>query len=591
VAGAYAYTPAMWPPLLGGLLLAVIGLYSWRRRDMPGARWLVAGSALGVLWLLGITLQTAAVGPATKLVWFKFQAAWHLPALTTSACFVLEYADPACWLSRRRIAALWLPPVLFALAVLTAPQLLWTSMQVSAEGLIRLERTVGIGLLYIYALGLLLVTTAAFLWLFIRSPLHRWPVSLMLTGLLVAYALYLLDRAYSVSPAVNLTVAAVVVLWSLQAIALFGFRILDPLPFAWQAVFRQMHAGVVVFDDRWRAVGLNPAAAAILGVVPGAARGKPWHQVIPAAQPLPELLQVGAAASSTLTDLPEMTLGRGPDARHYALALSELRDFRGLLMGHLLMLADVTEQRRAQTLALEQQRVLATQRERERMARELHDCLGQVLSYASLQAGSAAQLALGGRGEDAATQLDCLGNVVREAHADLREQILNLTSPAPLDRSLFSATKQYLDGFTRSYNVQARLTVAPGLSDETLPPETKQQLFRIVQEALSNARKHGKAHQVRVAFAARSDSMQMVIEDDGCGFDPQQVADSGGCHYGLAFMRARAEELGGNLQVISAPGSGTRVVLEIPVNSSLTRSPRTGGHDESTAGGRSPPGG
>jgi signal transduction histidine kinase len=222
-----------------------------------------------------------------------------------------------------------------------------------------------------------------------------------------------------------------------------------------------------------------------------------------------------------------MTLGSGPAARHYALALSELRDFRGLLMGHLLMLADATERRRAQTLALEQQRVLATQKERERMARELHDSLGQVLSYASLQAGTAAQLALGGRGKDAAAQMDLLGNVVREAHADLREHILNLTSTAPLDRSLFSATKQYLDGFTRSYNIQTRLTVEPGLGDETMPPETKLQLFRILQEALSNARKHGKSHQVCVVFAAGNGSMRMVIEDDGCGFDPQEVANSG----------------------------------------------------------------
>jgi signal transduction histidine kinase len=199
-----------------------------------------------------------------------------------------------------------------------------------------------------------------------------------------------------------------------------------------------------------------------------------------------------------------------------------------------------------------------------------------VPSYASLQAGTAAQLALGGRGEDAATQLDCLGNVVREAHADLREHILNLTSAAPLDGSLFSATKQYLDGYTRSYNMPTRLTVEPGLGDETMPPETKQQLFRILQEATSNARKHGQAHQVRVAFAAGTGSIQMVIEDDGCGFDPQKVADSRGCHYGLAFMRVRAEELGGSLEVISAPGSGTRVALQIPVNSSpLTENGRS----------------
>jgi PAS domain-containing protein len=159
-------------------------------------------------------------------------------------------------------------------------------MQVSAGGLVQLERTVVIGVFFIHASGLLVVTTAAFFWLFVRSPLHRWPVSLMLSGLLVAYVSVCAGSCtYLVSTAVNLTVAAVVVLWSLLAIALFRFRIFDPLPFAWQAVFRQMHAGVIVFDARWRAVSLNPAAAVILRIGAGAARGKPWHEVVPAATP------------------------------------------------------------------------------------------------------------------------------------------------------------------------------------------------------------------------------------------------------------------------------------------------------------------
>ncbi len=154
--------------------------------------------------------------------------------------------------------------------------------------------------------------------------------------------------------------------------------------------------------------------------------------------------------------------------------------------------------------------------------------------------------------------------MVREAHADLREQILNLASTGALERSLFTAARQYLDGFTRSHDIRTRLAVEPGLDDATFPPAVRLQLFRILQEALSNARKHGQAHQVQVSFTAGEGRVCMTVDDDGCGFDAQRVARDPGAHFGLQFMADRAEELGGSLQVTSAPGRGTRVAVEMP---------------------------
>jgi len=203
------------------------------------------------------------------------------------------------------------------------------------------------------------------------------------------------------------------------------------------------------------------------------------------------------------------------------------------------------------------------------MARELHDSLGQVLSYTSLQVETAAQLARAGQGASAAAQLERLGSVVREAHAELRECILNLHSAASLEKSFFSGARQYLDGYTRSYDIRTLLEVDPALGEGSFPPEMKLQLLRILQEALSNARQHGRAHQVDVSFRAENGSMRMVIADDGCGFDAEEVADSGSSHLGLAFMRARAEELGGRFEVTSAPNCGTRVALQIPLSAPL----------------------
>ena len=110
--GAYVYSPAIWPPLVGAVFLAAIGLYCWRQRRVPAALPLAAVSLFGGLWLLGIALEAAAVAPATKIGWFRFQALWRMPTVTAGLCFVLEYAYPGRWLTRRNLSLLSIPVLL-----------------------------------------------------------------------------------------------------------------------------------------------------------------------------------------------------------------------------------------------------------------------------------------------------------------------------------------------------------------------------------------------------------------------------------------------------------------------------------------------
>ena len=93
------------------------------------------------------------------------------------------------------------------------------------------------------------------------------------------------------------------------------------------------------------------------------------------------------------------------------------------------------------------------------------------------------------------------------------------------------------------------------------------QLFRILQEAFSNARKHAETDCVRVLFELEGGLLCMRIQDNGKGFDPDRAAEAGSSHFGLRFMRERAEQLGGSLRVDSAPGEGTCVEVVVPVDS------------------------
>jgi two-component system nitrate/nitrite sensor histidine kinase NarX len=89
--------------------------------------------------------------------------------------------------------------------------------------------------------------------------------------------------------------------------------------------------------------------------------------------------------------------------------------------------------------------------------------------------------------------------------------------------------------------------------------------LRVVQEALANARKHGRAHCVKVRFGCENGRVRLIIEDDGQGFDPDLPPAAGERHFGLRFMRERAEMLGGSLDIATAPGTGVRVIVEFPL--------------------------
>jgi signal transduction histidine kinase len=181
-----------------------------------------------------------------------------------------------------------------------------------------------------------------------------------------------------------------------------------------------------------------------------------------------------------------------------------------------------------------------------------------------MQVDAAAKLARDGQGATAATQLDRLGCIIREAHAEVREHIMNLRTTPALHRPFFTAVQQYLEGFTSNYDIQTDLTVGSSLNGTTFSPETQMEIFRIVQEALTNARKHSKASHVQVKFEAEDGRVSIVIQDDGHGFAPENLEMAYGQHFGLQFMQERAGQLGGLLQVQSTLGKGTQVMLEVP---------------------------
>jgi len=262
----------------------------------------------------------------------------------------------------------------------------------------------------------------------------------------------------------------------------------------------------------------------------------------------------------------EISLMTNNSLRHYVMSLSPLKERTGLLLGHLFLLHELTEQKQAQAKLLEQQRAMATLQERERLARELHDNAGQVLGYVSLQAQAIRKWVQDGKTVFAETELVNLANAAQAAHTDLRESILNLKTATTEQWSFQGSLEHHLAVLRENYGIRVEMTAPGWLEENTFLPETGVQLLRVIQEALSNARRHGNARVMRVTFERDEHKVWILIVDDGKGFDPEQVNQESGCHFGLAFMKERMDQIGGQLKITSKPGQGTQVLLEAPVH-------------------------
>jgi PAS domain S-box-containing protein len=569
--GAYVCTPAIWPALVAAVLLAAIGLYAWRRRDVPGGKPFVAMSALSILILVGIAFEAAAVAPATKLAWYRFQFVLLITAVTPVTCLVLDYAYPGRWLTRRNVILLSVPAFLcLLLALVNDGRLIWRRPEGGADGAVALTYAPAGLILVAYGVGMFLLYAAVFLRLFIRSPQHRWPVALMLLGMVGSRAVFLLDIAQPIPFfLVDLSVFVVVLPWTTYTIAMFGFHILDPLPAARRTVVEQMQAGIVVFDAGWHVVTLNPAAESILGIRAGAARGKTWQQLAGSPPPMPPPAEASARRADTAPEDPEMTFGSGSEARQYAVSLSLLHDFRGLTIGYLVTLRDVTEERRMQAQALAQQWAQAVLQEREQLAHELHDGLAQSLAFLNLQAQAAGLYLQAEQGEAARASLARLAEVSREMQGDVRKLIGNLLAVSLPSEGFCATLQQIAIHYEQQYGLAARLQIDPSaelLCDSgLLPAAAGVQLVRIVQEALANVRKHaGAPAQVSVALQVENGQLHLTIADNGAGFDPEAPLAEGR-HFGLQVMRRRAERIGGQLEVHTAPGQGTRLEVCVPL--------------------------
>lgn len=223
----------------------------------------------------------------------------------------------------------------------------------------------------------------------------------------------------------------------------------------------------------------------------------------------------------------------------------------------LAQLEDAHRQLRAYDARLEE---LTIAQERQRMARELHDTLAQGLAGIIMQMDSVDELLERGDAAKARTIMERARHRARTALADARAVIQALRTPLD-DLSVIEAIRRQVEVLRTDTGIACALEIGPG--DVELEGELGRQVLRIAQEGLANVAKHARATQAIVHLSAGSEQIELAITDDGVGFDPTEAVGQPG-HFGLTGLQERVRLAGGELQVESSPGRGTRLHARLP---------------------------
>lgn len=228
-------------------------------------------------------------------------------------------------------------------------------------------------------------------------------------------------------------------------------------------------------------------------------------------------------------------------------------------------LLDAIETHRQGLQRLSAQLINSQEAERKRIARELHDEMGQALTamrinLAAMEKGLPAEMepTIRNRLQETSWLADQTLERVRELSFDLRPSILD-------ELGLVETLDWYVDRFAKRLSLEASFE-AVGM-EERLPPEIETVVYRAVQEGLTNIAKHSQAQRISLSLRRTNSVVSVIIADDGQGFDSQKVARSEFPERGVGLlgMRERVSVVGGSLRILSEPGQGTRLYLQLPV--------------------------
>ncbi|HOS68489.1 MAG TPA: histidine kinase N-terminal 7TM domain-containing protein [Bacillota bacterium] len=559
------YIPYIWPLVVSAFISLSLGIFVMlKRRNSKGALSFILSMFVVTIWSSGNALEMASVDLSTKLFWANVQYIAYCYSPLTLLAMCMEFTGYDRLVRSRKIIWIAVIPTIILILV-------WTD---GLHGLMRydihmdysgsfpvIDKKYGpafyIHALYSHSLNILawiLLIRAVF---FKNTVYRKQAVSLLvgMTLIVVPNIFYISGmgpvKRFDITP-VFFGPAGIII-----ALGIFRYKLFDLVPLARAAVIENMDVGVMVLDMQNRVLDINPAFRKITDYN---IRNIDGIKVEEVCGKVPALLK--ACTDRDITHS-EFVINKDGMSMIYEVFLSTLNDNRDVPSGRLILVYDITEKKQEQKRYLEQQWKLAVTEERERLARDLHDDLGQVLGFINLQAQGIRKELANADIDIVSQKLDRLVNVSQEAHNDIREYIRSIRSTEALEKDFMGGLLKDVNSFEEQSGLKVELDIPSGFTGDGLSPVIRINILNIVREALNNIRKHAEADNVYIGFKVSKEQLCVTVEDDGRGFHTETDLVN---RYGLKIMRERASEISAKIDIKSAPMKGCRISLTVPLN-------------------------
>lgn len=209
--------------------------------------------------------------------------------------------------------------------------------------------------------------------------------------------------------------------------------------------------------------------------------------------------------------------------------------------------------------------IQAQEEERKRLSRDIHDGPAQMLANVLLRSGLIEKTYTEKGADSALLELASLKEMVRNALYEVRRIIYDLRPMALDDLGLIPTLKKYVTTMME-YEKKVEIHFDNKGPDHRFNSNIEVAVFRLIQESVTNSLKHSKAKDIWIKVESLRDTMNVIVKDNGCGFDTQEVKEKS---FGIIGMRERVELLKGDLKIISHPGEGTTILFRIPIQDEL----------------------
>ena len=481
----FQYIPYILPLLISASATLSLGVYAFFRQwHSKCAVSFIVSMLIVTVWSCGNALEMSGADLPTQLFWANIQYFAYCYSPLALLALSMRFTGYDRWLRNRNFLWLLLLPTVIIILVWTdgLHGLMRYNMHLDYSGVFPVIAKEYGPAFFVHALYEHVINIIALI-LLVLAVIHRKTVYRKQAVILLIGASFIvfpnLFYITGLSPVKGFDLTPVFFgpAGALMAWAIFRYKMFDLVPLARATVMEAMDTGVMVMDLQGRILDVNPAFERIMGTSAKEASGRDAENIC---GNIPEFAKACADRNAAQIEFSVETDG---GARIFEAAFSPLNDRRGTLQGTLIgrlaMIYEITEKKKEQQRYLEQQRRLAAAHEKERMTRDLHDNLGQILGFINLQAQGIRQELVATGIDTVSDKLDRLVEVTQAAHDEIRAYIKSARSISPSDSDFLESLRNDILQFEQRSGIPTELFTNLDLADIDREPQDQLHLLSI----------------------------------------------------------------------------------------------------------------